>query len=350
MKLKYCFLFLALALGISCKEDPQYAYYYNQPKQEVDQRVYPMSLLETDKNIDILFVIDNSGSMYNIQQNVVKNSKIFMEQFAKQPYINWKIGMVSTDRNEAPYIGFDSSFDWTLIDSRDPTSFDRTVREFQTAVERLGTNGDASEYVFYNVKRVLDLYDGRGTTRPRFQRNDSHLVVIMVSDETEQSMSDFGASYNAPEFFDTMSKYIASNKILRFYGALSRKDLPGCTSPGDSETYKGSQYEKIINISNGFHISACLPDFGNELARVGKDIASLVGLPSLLLKQRPKPETLRVYYKDKLLAPGPKELGGIWYYDDVTNTINFYTMEFVEDIKNDYFKIDFDVDDGLDRS
>jgi hypothetical protein len=59
---------------------------------------------------------------------------------------------------------------------------------------------------------------------------------------------------------------------------------------------------------------------------------------------------LFVYYQDKLLSPGPKELGGIWYYDDVTNTINFYTMEFVKDINNDYFKIDFDVDDGVDRS
>lgn len=350
MKIKSLIMITFLTFFMSCKEDPKYGFFYDLPKQEMDKRIYPLSLLESDKNIDILFVIDNSGSMYNLQQNVINNSKIFMEQFATQPYINWKIGMVSTDKSEAPYIGFDSSFDWTLVDSRDPTSLDRTVQTFQDSVARLGTNGDASEYVFYNIKRVLDLYDGRGTTRSRFLRSDSHLVVIMVTDEMEQSKDDFGALYDAPEFFNTMSSYIAGNKILRFYGALNRVDLPGCNSPGDQEPYKGSQYEKIIDISNGFHISACLPDFGNELARVGKDIASLVGLPSLLLKQRPKPETLRVYYKDRILAPGPKDLGGIWYYDDVTNTINFYTMEFVQDIKNDYFKIDFDVDDGLDRS
>jgi len=343
-------LLWSLIVLLGCKPETKYAYYSNIPKLETDNRIYPMSLLESDKNIDILFVIDNSGSMMSTQQNVIKNSKIFMEQFAKQPYINWKIGMVSTDKAEAPYIGFDSSYDWTLIDFRDPTSFDRTVKEFQDAVARLGTNGDASEYIFYNVKRILDLYDGRGTSRPRFLRSDSHLVVIMVTDETEQSGTDFGPSYFAPEFYKTMLTYVPGNKILRFYGALNRKDLPGCTEPGDQETYKGSQYEKIIDLTNGFHISSCLPDFGSELARIGKDIASLVGLPSLLLKQRPKVETLRVYYKDKLLSPGPKELGGVWYYDDITNTINFYTMDFVEDIKNDYFKIDFDVDDGLDRS
>lgn len=350
MKVTNFFLLIVLLMLSSCKPQTQYAYYTNIPKLETDKRIYPLSLLESDKNIDILFVIDNSGSMLSTQQNVIKNSKIFMEQFAKQPYINWKIGMVSTDKAENPYIGFDRSFDWTLIDSRDPTSFDRTVKEFQDAVARLGTDGDPSEYIFYNVKRALDSYDGRTPSRPRFLRSDSHLVVIMVTDEKEQSGEDFGEDYFAPEFFGIMQKYIASNKILRFYGALNRKDLPGCSDPGDQEPYKGSQYEKIIDLSNGFHISSCLPDFGSELARVGKDIASLVGLPSLLLKQRPKPETLRVYYKDKLLSPGPKELGGIWYYDDITNTINFYTMDFVEDIKNDYFKIDFDVDDGIDRS
>lgn len=346
--MKYLLVLLAMVL-VSCKPETKYAFYDNIPKLEEDKRIYPLSLLEVDKNIDVLIVIDNSGSMMSIQQNVIKNSKVFLEQFAKQPYINWKIGLISTDKAEAPYLGFDSSFDWTLIDFRDPTSFDKTVRIFQDAVSEFGTNGDASEYVFYNVKRTVDLYDGRTTGRPGFLRQNSHFVVIMISDEDEQSKKDFGAQYDASTFFKTMSSYVAGNKILRFYGALNRKDLPGCDNPGDYATYAGSQYEKIINLSNGFNISACLPNFGNDLAKIGKDIAALVGLPSLLLKQRPIADTIRVYYKDRLLAPGPKELGGVWFYEEDTNTINFYTMDFVEDINSDFFKIEFDVDDGHNR-
>lgn len=75
----------------------------------------------------------------------------------------------------------------------------------------------------------------------------------------------------------------------------------------------------------------------------------IVGLPSLLLKDRPIVKSLKVYYKDKLLLPGPKEKGGIWFYEESTNTINFYTMDFVEDPRNDFFKIDFDIDDGNNR-
>jgi hypothetical protein len=346
--MKYLF-YTMLLLTLSCSKAPNYAYYQNLPALEVDKRIYPLSLLESDKNIDVLFVIDNSGSMFNIQQNVINNTKIFLEQFAKQPYINWKIGLVSTDRSETPYLGFATPFDWTLIDYRDPTSLDTTVTTFQNAVAALGTNGDPSEYVFFNVKRVLDLYNGKTPSMPSFLRPNSHLVVIMITDEIEQSKDSFGINYDAPLFVKNMSTYIGSNKVLRFYGALSRVDLPGCTSSGDQDPYAGSQYETAINLTKGFVISACINNFGTELAKIGKDIASLVGLPSLLLKQRPKVETLKVFYKDKPLPSGSRESGGVWFYEESTNTINFYTMEFVEDPRNDYFKIDFDIDDGYSR-
>ncbi|MBC7538383.1 MAG: VWA domain-containing protein [Bacteriovorax sp.] len=346
--MKYLVLIILL-FTISCSKATKYAYYENIAPIEVDRRIYPLSLLESDKDIDVLFVIDNSASMQGIHQNIVRNSKIFLEQFAKQPYINWKIGVVSTDRHDDPYLGFATPFDYKLIDARDPTSFDRTVAQFQNAVSALGVDGDSSEYEFYNVKRVVDLYNGQNG-KPSFLRANSHLVVIMITDAKEQSMLDFGAAYDVPTFVKTMGGYIPANKILRFYGALSRIDLKDCNNPEDYEPYVGSPFEAIINQTKGFNISACISDFGTDLAKIGKDIASIVGLPSLLLKQRPVASTLKVYYKNKLLSPGRKEDGGIWFYEESTNTINFYTMDFVEDARNDYFKIEFDIDDGNNRS
>ncbi len=348
--MKSLLIIILVLTTLSCSKSTSYSYYQNIQALEVDKNLYPLSLLESDKNIDVILLIDNSGSMNSIQQNVIRNSRIFLEQFAKQPFINWKIGLISTDKADAPYLGFDTSFDWTLIDSRDPSSFDRTVAQFQDAVSKFGTSGDSTEYVFYNVKRALDNYDGHTPSKPAFLRPNSHLVVIMITDETEQSEQGFGPAYNAPVFAKTMSQYIAGNKILRFYGALNRVDLQGCNMPGDSIPYAGSQFETIINLTKGFNISACIDDFGSELAKIGKDIASLVGLPSLLLKQRPMADTIKVSYKGKSLPSGRKEDGGIWFYEESTNTINFYSMDFVEDPMKDAFKIEFDVDDGNTRS
>ncbi len=226
------------------------------------------------KNVDILFVIDNSGSMTQIQQNLINNTKTFFEQFARQPYINWKVGIVSTDKADRPYLGFDSTFDWSLFDYRDPTSIDQAVNQFQSAVMNLGNNGDGSEYIFYNIKRNLDFYNGQ--TRPRFLRPNADLVVVMISDEEEQSLMEFGASYDAPNFLQIMLPYKDASKTLRFYGALSSKDLKGCEKLNTMQhAYAGSQFEAIINLTKGFNVSACASDFGIELAKIGKDIANL---------------------------------------------------------------------------
>jgi hypothetical protein len=91
--MKVSLLLFILLFVLSCSKQSHYAYYSNISPQEVDKRIYPLSLLENDKNIDVLMVIDNSGSMASIQQNIIRNARIFMEQFAKQPYINWKIGL-----------------------------------------------------------------------------------------------------------------------------------------------------------------------------------------------------------------------------------------------------------------
>ena len=338
-------LFLCLTSG--CEGDTAYLFYEDLPMQQSDDRIYPLSLIKADKGIDVVLVIDNSGSMLGIQNNVIKNAKLFFEKFAKQQFVNWKLGIISTDQAENPYLGFEASFDSSLINSGDPASFDRTVRLFQEAVSDLGTSGSPTEYTFYNIKRHLDRYDG--VVRPPFLRENSHLVVIMISDEEEQSAQRFGSqSYEAINFYNSMLGYIASNKILRFYGAIDHKDLKDCTG-FSGDPWVGSEFEKIISESSGFVISACLDDFGNELAKIGEDIASLVGLPSLLLRRRPLVETLKVYYEDRLLAPGPEELGGTWFYEEATNTINFYNMDFVVDIENDRFRIEFDVDDGIRR-
>lgn len=217
------------------------------------------------QKMDVLFVVDNSGSMSATQQNIVKNTKIFLEQFALQPYLDWKIGLISTDIADAPYLGFENSFEASNYDFRDPQTINYITNLFQNSIERLGAYGSGSEYVFYNVKRVLN-------THKNFLRKDSNFVIIMISDEKEQSQYDFGDEYDATYFLKTLNQYI--NQKIRFYGALKRKDLKDCdhSNTGDNETYVGSQYETIVNLTKGFTVSACVTDFGSELAKIGKDI------------------------------------------------------------------------------
>lgn len=342
------FLLLLTSLTIiSCDKDSPYVYHYDPPKVVVAERSVPIKTLAVDGNIDILWVVDNSGSMYTIQSNIVKNAKIFMEQFVLQKHINWKMGLISTDEDERPYLGFENIFDHTLVDLADPSSVDATVATFQDSVRSLGTNGSATELTFFNIIQVVKKYDGR--TSPPFLRPNSHLAIIMVSDEPEQSEREKGSAYTASSFLNTLTTFINTDKTLRFYGAFDFDDLQDCSSTSYGDRYAGSPFEEAINHTAGFHVSACIPDFGTKLVEIGKDIASLVKLPSLLLKNRPKVHTLRVFYKGEELLPGASENGGMWYYDARYNSINFYTMDFVQNVETDTFDIRYDIDDGITR-
>ena len=343
----WIFLFLLLFLsGLSSCGDKKTNYLYHDvlPLEEKDNSIYPLSYLNTDKRIDVLMVMDNSQSMENIHNNVIANAELFFEQFVGREYVDWKLGIVSTNVSDAPYLGFDRPFSSSLIDPDDPASLAKAIHTFSAAIRKLGINGSTYEYVFHNAKRALDNY-GANSTNP-FLRRNAHLVVIMISDEPEQSEREYGALYRAANFYEHITQYIEGDKVLRFYGALEFRDLQDC---GMGQSYAGSPFQEIIDLSDGMIISACSPKFGVELAKIGRDIVSIIGNPSLLLKRRPKVETLEIYYKGKLLEPEKEEDGGFWFYDEEVNTINFYDVDFVEDIKNDHFRIEFEVDDGVNR-
>ncbi len=316
-------------------------------RSEPNANIYQLKDLGLDNKVDVLFVVDNSGSMGPIQQNIVDNARLFMSEFINQRHIDWKLGVISTDNNEEPFLGFNSPFSSALIDYESPASIEQTIATFQSAINSLGTSGSASEYVFHNVLRNIKKYNDPGTTRPEFVRGSSHLAVIMVTDEREQSGS-LSGPYAPLEMLNTVSGYVGSNKKVRFYGALQASDFEGC-STWDEITYEGSRYENIIKESGGFAISACVDDFGVKLADISKDISSLVKAPGIPLRGVPKVHSIRVFYKGEELHPGAVDDCGKWYYDARNRTINFYTFDFVDNFETDHLVINFEYDDGIPR-
>lgn len=319
---------------VGCEDKGDYVYYDNPPRIQKSDRTYPLRDILQDAKIDILWVVDNSGSMSNIQRNIVRNASSFMQEFTQNNIMKWRMGVLSTDRNENPYLGFQNTFDNTNVDP---------VTNFANAIDRLGTNGSASEYVFYNVKRGVSFQ----TPFNNFYRTDAHLAVIMVTDEKAQSERQFGSQYEPITFLNSLRAMKSPEKILRFYGAFGLADLQDCSSWGDD--YAGSPFETIINTTEGIHFSACIPDYGSKLAEIGRDIVSIVDTPRIILRKRPKIQTIKVLFNGKELLGGREVDGGFWYYSKYFNTINFYNLDFVPDISKANIQIKFDVDDGFDH-
>lgn len=316
------YLLLSLLALTACGKKNDYVY----PKTSFSTSAYSEThaIIAEGSKVDILWVIDNSGSMDPIQQNVIDNSYKFMEEFLKKN-LDWKMGLISTDIYESPYLGFVTPFTNKTPDS---------LNVFKNAVSRLGTSGSGTEKEFEPIISHLSKY-------PTFLRPKTHLIVIMVTDEEEQS------SISAADFLKTMIAMKGNPQLFKVYAALQAADF-GCPQYSTSSTlnYAGSPFEAAVKGTNGKVYSTCTPDFGTKLADLSRDIISTVSSPTILLKARPIPSTITIYYKDTYLQGGDLEDKGLWTYDPENNAIRFHNLDFVDfDFKN--IEITFDVDRGI---
>ncbi|MCE3013728.1 MAG: hypothetical protein LW878_11745 [Proteobacteria bacterium] len=319
-------LLLPLLALLSCGKDSSYVYHSKTVSELTFSETH--SVIGESGAVDIVWVIDNSGSMAVIQNEVIANTEKFMREFRLNRSLDWKMGLLSTAQSEAPYIGFRDVLDRT---SADPIAL------FQGAVGRLGTSGDSTERSFTPVMNKLREFPG-------FLRPNAHLVTIFVTDEYEQS------NVTARSFLDDMYRHKNGRKqLVKVYAALHAKDFGCQTSYGNQVEYANSVFEAAITETKGKVYSTCTNDFGVELANLGNEIVAAISSPVILLSRRPVASTISVNYKGAFLPGGPKTEGGFWVYDPDANGVRFHDMDFV-DFNERFVKIDFDIDLGQDTT
>ena len=370
-------LFLILFLLCSCSQRKTgYVFHDNIAPLERYDEVYALSTDFIKAKVDILMVVDNSGSMANINQNIDDNAHIFFNTFIERQDIDWRLGIISVGKSKPPFLGFVRPFGSSVNDSENRAGI---IVQFRDAFSLVRSESEYNEYVFYNVERVLmnERYSG-------FRREDAYLIVIMITDEKEHSakllVNQGDDYYDADVFLNRLSNQL-NTKIdkIRFYGVLEavfykNLGLDNCDyskgttyranpiygncieqdicrgSFGDNIAYSISQYKKIIEATNGKVVSGCDQNFGEKMAMVGDDIASFVAMTKIPLERRPKLDTLEIYYGDELIIPGRSEDGGMWFYEETSNSINLYNTGFMSEVKGYELSVKFDIDDGINRN
>lgn len=275
------------------------------PERSFKEKVVSLNIkaINTNPEVDVIWVIDNSFSMDPYQRAVIANTSAFISNFTANNQLLWKMGLVSTSVDELPYVGFNpqSALDWK---SADP------VGVFQKAVGRLGVNGDSQERMFEPVLKAIALNN--------FIRPNAYLAVLVVTDEEEQS-----ESVSPTEFVSQLIQMKGgdSSKVLT-YGIF--QDFENCGNSGFR--YTGSRYEAFMQASSGTLMHLCDPNFGANLAKLGQNLVSRVpvGKPTIPLDVRPKVGSIKITYNGVELKPGTLATGGIWLYDAQYNIIVFH--------------------------
>ena len=235
--------------------------------------------------VDILFVVDNSGSMGGNQANLANNMSAFMSVFITRG-VDFRMAFITTD---------DSSFVSAIITSSDADP----VGEAASQIATLTTYGSPTEK---GLQMSLDCLES-GDCRTDLLRSDARLVVVYVSDEDDWS----GLSSS-----DVASRIIATKStadLARGHAIIG--DVPGgCTSNGGAAA--GELYYEVVSYLGGTQISICDDDWGFalETAAIEATVKSSFTLSEVAVR-----DTITVEVNGSVVTE--------WYYDESTNAVVF---------------------------
>jgi len=266
----------------------------------------------TVAKVDVLWCVDDSGSMSEEQASLTSNFANFMQYFLDSG-LDYHVGVVSTDMQangpgNRGHLNEANGLRWI-----DPTT-NNPVGVFET-MATLGTNGSPDEKGRANVYTALETLQDDPQSNIGFERDDAYLSIIMISDEDDSS----GQTPIALTPFET---WLQNKKPVAGMATFSSIVGPrgGCATAD-----AGTQYLDVTEAVGGIEWSICNPNWDTVLQQLGMQAAGLKR--EFFLSQLPVESTIHVWVDD------PSNDGNAWTYDRARNSVTF--TDFVPDPLSD---------------
>ncbi len=257
--------------------------------------------------VDVLWVIDDSGSMANQRLTLAGNFERFL-QALESLQTDFHVGVITTNANDGgKLVG--------TVKVIDPQTADR-VNVFLS-----NTTFPASRTRWEQGLRMMELAltePNRSTHNAGFLRPEAALAVIAVSDEDDGSFGDPG--YYARFLRGALGK---GNENLVSFSVIGGTLPNGCYPPGEQIFWGGlaepaTRYATVANRTGGIVGSICDASFEQTLVRIAEAIHTLRRIFPLSLV--PDPATLRVTVNG---ANVPRDVVNGWQYRADTRSITF---------------------------
>jgi hypothetical protein len=250
-------------------------------------------------DVDILFVIDNSGSMGSNQTNIKNNFDTFMNAFTAAG-VSYQIALITTDS---------SSFVGDVISS----STTDPVLEFNNQIDSIGTRGSAHEKGLWFAYESTTVGDASSSSTTGFFRTDARLVVVYVSDEPDFSHYDWGSGGSTtmtPSDYSASLLSLKSSLSLVSAHAIAGDHPSGCTSNGGAEF--GDGYYDVVSDLGGTFMSICASDWSITMDTLARESIAMSEFP---LSEEAVKDTIQVTV-DSISTSD-------WVYDETGNSITF---------------------------
>ncbi len=249
-------------------------------------------------SVDILFIIDDSGSMQSHQNNLSTNIDLFIAELSNNSVLDWRIGVTTSSWNGTGYGSLTGT----------PAFVDKNTANFKSILKNnllVGTWGDPNEVFIETAAGATSSVNLAGPNKSFF-RQDALLVIFFITDTEDQ-----GVVTPANAFSSLVSFKNGDPKKLVSYAVLA--DPNNCEGEGVQPTL----IREFLRLTNGKEFSLCDPKFGQNLASIANDILDKIEMV-IRLRQRPVVSTITVQFGTQTI-PNDPAVG--WVYDPIRNVI-----------------------------
>lgn len=248
--------------------------------------------------VDILWVVDNSGSMGDNQAAIANNFNSFIDSFLLKD-TDFQMYIITTDPRPSKAGKQVPRCDVLLNDEEAKKNESKFKNDFSRMI-KVGTNGSGFEQGLNATEKFIDRYKGHPN---RYFRDDAYLAVVFVSDEEDQSPE------AVDHYVNQLKAEKGNNGLVRGYSIVD--------TIGENSFYgmtPGFYRYQVAAQTMGGQVADINGDFHTTLQQIGNNIVYLS--ESFPLSNVPAEGTLEVY------VDGVKKTSD-WVYDANQNVVHF---------------------------
>lgn len=262
-------------------------------------------LVRDERKVDILIVIDNSGSMEYEQKNMADRVKNILSILRG---LDYRIGVTTTDPGKtATYNNVKYYGDGDLIPIANLGAqlwIDSTMDE-QAAQYNLGQTlqrretGSGYEQGIRSTYRFVEKSASNG-----FFRDGANFATILISDEDESDNTE----KNDPEkLLQLIASTFNSQKRFSYHSIITR---PGDTDCKNTNGYSyGERYKKMTELTGGVLGSVCEADYATQVSGIANEIRDL--MKNITLVCEPLTQFPIIVKKDGVVYSAPYTVSGV---------------------------------------
>lgn len=261
--------------------------------------------------VDVLWVVDTSGSMAARQTELAKQIPIFIDGLNKTG-LDYQIGVTTMDMSDTGARGR------LIARSGTPLVLTKSTPNLVSVLAdriRAGQAGSATERGREAMMAALALA-GPGRLNEGFLRDQSLLSVIFLTDEEDKSDN----SINYSSLLDALKPVLPLGDrswVAHLIGVTAAD--PSCKTAAWNLFSPGIRYSELADASGGISESICDADFKRALTNVRSRVLEM--LTEWKLDRKPVESTIKVVVDGVTV---PKNSTDGWSYRVSTNSIRFH--------------------------